>query len=308
MNISRRDFFTILGAGTAAAALPGCCLPKCGPRHVNAKIALQLYSIGTYIAGKKDKDGKVIVPGVGLERALENLAAIGFKGVEFAGYYGFDAKALKKMLADNGMNIADNCVRTWFFVRDIDCNYNGVVVGRRENFLQNGLTPDTHYIASTGIEGKYEDHKVLSILDAYAVKNIPTDKIQILYAAENMNKTIEYGVTFERGVCVHHSGYKQIYISGTASIDTKGDVLHIGDIKGQVRRMTENVNALLVEAGCKWDDIAQATVYLRDIADYEVAYNELSKIMPDGQFIIVQAPVCRPTWLIEMEAIAIGKE
>ncbi len=213
----------------------------------------------------------------------------------------------EKMLADNGMNIADNCVRTWFFVRDIDCNYNGVVVGRRENFLDNGLTPDTHYIASTGIEGKYEDHNVSSILDAYAVKGIPVDNIQILYAAENMNKTIEYGVTFERGVCVHHSaGYKQVYISGTASIDTKGDVLHIGDIKGQVRRMTENVNALLVEAGCKWDDIGQATVYLRDIADYEVAYNELSKIMPDGQFIIVQAPVCRPTWLIEMEAVAVN--
>lgn len=213
------------------------------------------------------------------------------------------------MLANNGMNIADNCVRTWFFVRDIDRNYEGVVVGRRENFLENGLTPDTHYIASTGIEGKYEDHNVLSILDAYAVKGIPTDKIQILYAAENMNKTIEYGVTFERGVCVHHSGgYKQIYISGTASIDTKGDVLHIGDIKGQVRRMTENVDALLKEAGCRWNDISQATVYLRDIADYEVAYNELSKIMPDKQFIIVQAPVCRPAWLIEMEAIAIGKE
>lgn len=212
----------------------------------------------------------------------------------------------EKMLLNNGMNIADNCVRTWFFVRDIDRNYEGVVVGRRENFLENGLTPDTHYIASTGIEGKHENHNVLSILDAYAVKGIPSDKIQILYAAENMNKTIEYGVTFERGVCVHHSGYKQIYISGTASIDTKGDVLHIGDIKGQVKRMTENVNALLVEAGCNWNDIAQATVYLRDIADYEVAYNELSKIMPNKQFVIVQAPVCRPTWLIEMEAIAVN--
>ena len=81
MNVSRREFFTFLGAGTAAAALPGCCLPKCGPKRVNAKIALQLYSIGTYIAGKKDKDGKVIVPGVGLEKTFENLAAIGFKGV-----------------------------------------------------------------------------------------------------------------------------------------------------------------------------------------------------------------------------------
>ena len=215
----------------------------------------------------------------------------------------------EKFLADNGMNIADNCVRTWFFVRDIDRNYGGVVVGRRENFLLNGLTPDTHYIASTGIEGKHEDHNVLSVLDAYAVKGISPDKMQILYAAENMNKTIEYGVTFERGVCVHHSaGYKQVYISGTASIDTKGEVLHVGDIKGQVRRMTENVGALLKEAGCNWNDISQATVYLRDIADYECAYNELSKILTDKQFIVVQAPVCRPAWLIEMEAIAIGKE
>lgn len=215
----------------------------------------------------------------------------------------------EKILADNGMNIADNCVRTWFFVRDIDRNYGGVVVGRRENFLLNGLTPDTHYIASTGIEGKHEDHNVLSVLDAYAVKGISPDKMQILYAAENMNKTIEYGVTFERGVCVHHSaGYKQVYISGTASIDTKGEVLHVGDIKGQVRRMTENVGALLKEAGCNWNDISQATVYLRDIADYECAYNELSKILTDKQFIVVQAPVCRPAWLIEMEAIAIGKE
>lgn len=215
----------------------------------------------------------------------------------------------EKILADNGMNIADNCVRTWFFVRDIDRNYGGVVVGRRENFLQNGLTPDTHYIASTGIEGKHEDYNVLSVLDAYAVKGISPDKMQILYAAENMNKTIEYGVTFERGVCVHHSaGYKQVYISGTASIDTKGAVLHVGDVKGQVRRMTDNVGALLKEAGCNWNDISQATVYLRDIADYECAYEELNKILTDKQFIIVQAPVCRPAWLIEMEAIAIGKE
>lgn len=104
MNISRREFFTGLGLGTAAFALPGCCGPKCAPRkRINAKIALQLYSIGTYIAGKKDKNGKVIVPGVGLERALENLAAIGFRGVEFAGYHGFDPKQLRKMLADAGI-------------------------------------------------------------------------------------------------------------------------------------------------------------------------------------------------------------
>ena len=76
MNVSRREFFTFLGAGTAAAALPGCCLPQCGPRHIRAKIALQLYSIKNYIGGTKDKDGKVIVPGVGLARAFLNYVGV----------------------------------------------------------------------------------------------------------------------------------------------------------------------------------------------------------------------------------------
>ena len=56
-NISRRDFFAILGAGAAATALPGCCLTKCGPKHARAKIALQLYSLCRYIAAKGSDKG-----------------------------------------------------------------------------------------------------------------------------------------------------------------------------------------------------------------------------------------------------------
>ena len=37
-------------------------------------------------------------------------------------------------LASCGMTLADNCVRTWFFVRDVDVNYQGVVDARREKF------------------------------------------------------------------------------------------------------------------------------------------------------------------------------
>ena len=99
MNVSRREFFAFLGAGTAAAALPGCCLPKCGPKRVNAKIALQLYSLNSYIAQKgSDK-------GVDLATALNNVAAIGYKGVEFfgGGCFGHDSKEVRKMLADAGL-------------------------------------------------------------------------------------------------------------------------------------------------------------------------------------------------------------
>ena len=113
MNVSRRNFLEGLGAIGALAVFPGCTSPCCcACGGIKGKIALQLYSIGAYIGGRKDKDGKVLLAGRGLERALEDVAAIGFKGVEFAGYYGFDAKALKKMLDNAGLAAAGTHVST----------------------------------------------------------------------------------------------------------------------------------------------------------------------------------------------------
>ena len=62
-----------------------------------------------------------------------------------------------------------NCVRTWFFVRDVDTQYGGLVKSRRECFMEQGLTPETHYIASTGIGGTPYDPKALVQLDSYAM-------------------------------------------------------------------------------------------------------------------------------------------
>lgn len=106
MNCSRREFFISFGAGAASLALTGCTCPvvrKRGPK--NAQIGLQLYSLKSYIAGKKDKNGKVLVPGVGLERALDNIAAIGYKGVEFFGgdCFGHDGKTVRTWLANSGL-------------------------------------------------------------------------------------------------------------------------------------------------------------------------------------------------------------
>jgi sugar phosphate isomerase/epimerase len=100
MNLSRRHFIGGLGAAGASLALPGCCCCGGAPK---AKVALQLYSIRHYIGGLKDKEGKVLRPGVGLAQTLKDVAAIGYKGVEFAGYYGNDAKTLKAMLDDAGL-------------------------------------------------------------------------------------------------------------------------------------------------------------------------------------------------------------
>ena len=98
MNFSRRSFLGAMGAAGAMAAVPGCCCFKCGCKK--AQVALQLYSIRTYIGGKKDKSGKETKKGVGLAQALKDVAAVGYKGVEFAGYYGHKPEELKAMLAD----------------------------------------------------------------------------------------------------------------------------------------------------------------------------------------------------------------
>lgn len=214
----------------------------------------------------------------------------------------------ENMLATQHATLADNCVRTWFFVRDVDTQYAGLVSARRENFLTQGLSPDTHYIASTGIGGNPAHPKALVQMGAYAVTGIAPGQMRYLYAKTHMNSTYEYGVTFERGTALLFGDRKHVYISGTASIDNHGEVLYAGDIIRQTLRMWENVEALLSEAGTGFDDVMQIIVYLRDTGDYVRVRRLFEERFPHIPIVITLAPVCRPAWLIEMECIAVVPE
>ena len=96
MTISRRNIIK-LGIGATAIFAGGAC-PLASlvdsARADSAKgkipIGLQLYSVRS--ACSKD------LPGV-----LKKVAAMGYDGVEFAGYYGFSAEEIKKMLDENGL-------------------------------------------------------------------------------------------------------------------------------------------------------------------------------------------------------------
>ena len=192
-----------------------------------------------------------------------------------------------------------------FFVRDVDVNYAGVVKGRKEEFVRLGLTEKTHYLASTGIQGQIADSRSLVLLDAYAVDGLQAEQIRFLHAPEYLNPTYEYGVTFERGTAVTYGDRKQVFISGTASIDNRGEIVYPGDIVKQTERMMENISVLLKEADATTRDITQAISYLRDMADYAVVKKYFEAHYPDLPHLIVLAPVCRPGWLIETECIAV---
>ncbi|MCR5180650.1 MAG: hypothetical protein K6C30_05490 [Bacteroidaceae bacterium] len=216
--------------------------------------------------------------------------------------------AYEELLQRFGATLADNCIRTWFYVRDVDTQYAGMVRARRENFIAQGLTPETHYISSTGIGGLPADTRALVQLGTYALVNFQPEQQRYLYAKTHLNPTYEYGVTFERGTAVSYGDRQHVYISGTASINNKGEVLHVGDIVKQTHRMWENVEALLAEADTTFADIAQIIVYLRDMADYDMVSSMFRQKFPNTPYVITHAPVCRPTWLIEMECVAIKEQ
>ena len=211
-------------------------------------------------------------------------------------------------LAQGGCRLADNCIRTWFFVNDVDNNYPGVVKARNQVFFTQDLTDDTHFIASTGIGGRQADPKVLSQMDNYAIDGLQPGQVSYLYAAHRLNRTSDYGVSFERGTRVDYGDRRHVFISGTASINNKGEIVHPGDVAAQTRHMWGNVEALLGEAGCTYDDVMQMIVYLRDIADYDTVRQLYDERFPHTPRVIVLAPVCRSGWLVEMECMAIRSQ
>ena len=272
-----------------------------------SKLALWLYlQRGTEVEDRADGMGSTLVR----HNGYEHLWTMGMTVPEGSSYA--QTRTLledyEQLLAGREATMEANCIRTWFFVRDVDTSYKGMVVARRENFEREGLSRSTHYIASTGIGGNPSDPRAVIQFGSYALKGFRPEQQQYLYALSHLNRTDEYGVTFERGTRMTYGDRSHLIISGTASIDHRGEVLHVGDIEQQTLRMWENVEALLSEGGGSFSDVMQIVVYLRDISDYDVVSRMFRERLPEIPTVFTLAPVCRPSWLIEMECIAVTLE
>jgi enamine deaminase RidA (YjgF/YER057c/UK114 family) len=126
-----------------------------------------------------------------------------------------------------------------------------------------------------------------------------------------LNEAYDYGSAFSRGMRIDLNGLTILLISGTASIDDEGRTVHLGDFRAQLRRTFDNITKLLAAEGATWHDIVRTTCYLRDIErDYQ-AFNEErtdfykeQELDPLPASTGIQAILCRPDLLIEIEAIA----
>ncbi|MDQ2843205.1 MAG: Rid family hydrolase [Acidobacteriota bacterium] len=133
-------------------------------------------------------------------------------------------------------------------------------------------------------------------------------------APKALNEAYKYQrpSSFSRGMRLDIKGITILMISGTASVGESGETVHPGDFGAQTRRAYQNVTDLLKSEGATWKDVVRTTCYLRDIErDYEqfnLIRTEFFKeqgleILPASTGI--QAILCWPTLLFEMEAMAI---
>ncbi|TCS63108.1 Rid family hydrolase [Varunaivibrio sulfuroxidans] len=210
-------------------------------------------------------------------------------------------------LRRQGGTLRDNCMRTWIYLKDVDVFYQGMVDGRSELFVRNGMNGDTHYIASTGIEGACAHRHDLVGMDAYSVFGLAPKQVSHLNDFDHLCPTEDYNVTFERGTRIAYAERSQYFISGTASIDRYGQVVHPGDVMRQLERALDNIDALLLSGGARLEDMKYLIVYLRDPSDYTRVKTYLDTHYPNLPMFIVKGAICRPEWLVEAEGVAVAR-
>jgi enamine deaminase RidA (YjgF/YER057c/UK114 family) len=126
-----------------------------------------------------------------------------------------------------------------------------------------------------------------------------------------LDEAPDYGSAFSRGLRLDFNGVTMLMISGTASIDEQGRSVHIGDFSAQLRRTYDNISALLEVEGATWKDVVRTRCFLRDIdrdyADFNRGRNEFfrqQELDPFPASTGIQAKLCRPELLVEIEAMA----
>ncbi len=60
-----------------------------------------------------------------------------------------------------------------------------------------------------------------------------------------------------------------IYVSGLTSRTADGTIVAVGDLRGQVRQVMENLRNVLEAAGSGLDDVVQIHTYVKDITDWD---------------------------------------
>jgi len=211
-------------------------------------------------------------------------------------------EAMEKALALADMDFS-HVIRTWFHLNDILSWYDAFNEARDSFFTPRGvfgrLVP-----ASTGIGGSNAAGSALSG-DLLAVKPLD-DRVQLLDVASPLQpEATAYGSSFSRAVELDRPDQRQLFISGTASIDREGHTAHPGDPEKQVALTMDVVRAILESRDMPWANVTRATAYFKRAEDAPAFLRyRADKGLADLPVLMVENDVCREDLLFEIEVDA----
>lgn len=224
-----------------------------------------------------------------------------------ANYIKKDAKSLFQVI-ESELNRVEihfkNVVRTWFYLNNLISWYDDFNKVRSDYFeaaeIFNNMIP-----ASTGISASNNENSNL-LSSVFSVKQ-KGDIVKIFSVPSPLQcPAVDYKSSFSRAVEIDHPDYRQLIISGTASIDTEGNTVHVGDICKQISLTMEVVKAILNSRNMIWENVTKGIVYFKDIADIKTFndYCENNNIT-NLPLAMLKADICREELLFEIEIDAV---
>lgn len=145
------------------------------------------------------------------------------------------------------------------------------------------------------------------------VSGRPLIRKKTISAPDVINEAFDYTVpsSFSRGMRVELPDVTLLFLSGTASVNEKGETVHAGDLPAQCLRTFRNLTRLLASEGASWHDVIRTTCYIKNIKRDYGTFNKMRTMFmrsigldPLPASTGVQAELCRPELLVEIEAIA----
>ena len=209
-------------------------------------------------------------------------------------------ESMEAALADFGFAFSD-VIRTWFVVDDILDWYDEFNAVRTQFFTQRGVF-EKLVPASTGVGGKNAaGGAVVASAVAIRPRNEACRVRQI--NSPRQCEARDYGSAFGRAIEASWPGSRRLWVSGTASIDARGESVHEGNVQAQTLMTLDVVEELLESASMRWNDVLEAKAYFRHAEDAELE-RFLRQRGLAAPIACAQAEICRDELLFELELTA----
>jgi enamine deaminase RidA (YjgF/YER057c/UK114 family) len=211
---------------------------------------------------------------------------------------------LQETLGHAGMTMKD-VARTWFYLDNILSWYGNFNCVRNDFFARSELRAGS-VPASTGVGGRNPAGSALTVAAWAARSHEDTVKIAQVVPSPRQGPAPAYGSAFSRAVEIHSGSFRQLLVSGTASIAPDGTTAHAGDVRAQIELTMQVVGDLLASRQMSFADVSRATAYFKSPAAVAVFTEWLARRgLTTLPAICTCCEICRGDLVFEIELDAL---